>query len=214
MTTKLPPLSNPASFARAIVERITYIEGNPRNYRFNAKDGGLNHEGEEKITTDGATFSLIPIALRVFTASLFKSPEREWLEIFFLNQSGHMSSLLFHSASVERYYDRVGKRVSYDKVSALDSLITVRPLVRKHPEHGIYYVADFFVEPLPEAAIQKADEIRAAFPAIFRKDTVCHPDQMTICQGYYAPGYEEESTEVPAPAPNSRHQKTGQHVPG
>jgi hypothetical protein len=196
MTTNYSPLSDPASFAKALPERVTYLEGLPRNYRFNAKEGTLNYEKEKEITASGSTFSLLPLALRVFTAPLFKGPDRKWLEIFFLNKSGHVCGVLFHSSSVDRFYDAAGKRMVYDGISPISSLITVRPLPRKHPEHGPYYVADFSFEELPAEAMAKAEEMREALPPIYRDDTVTHPDCILLQDGYHAPDYETESTDV------------------
>jgi hypothetical protein len=196
MSTNYSPLSDPAAFSRALPERVTYLEGLPRNYRFNAKNGTLNYETEKEITPSGSAFSLIPLALRVFTAPLFKGPDRKWLEIFFLNKSGHVCGVLFHSSSVARFYDAAGKRMAYDGISPVTSLITVRPLPRKHSEHGPYYVADFSFEELPAAAITKADEIREALPFIYRDDTVTHPDTILLQDGYQAPDYEAQSIEI------------------
>lgn len=196
MTTNYSPLSDPASFAKALPERVTYLEGLPRNYRFNAKEGTLNYEKEKEITSSGSTFTLLPLALRVFTAPLFKGPDRKWLEIFFLNKSGHVCGVLFHSSSVDRFYDAAGKRMVYDGVSPITSLITIRPLPRKHPKHGPYYVADFSFEELPAEAIAKAEEMREVLPPIYRDDTVTHPDCILLQDGYHAPDYEAESTEI------------------
>jgi hypothetical protein len=196
MTTNYSPLSDPASFARALPERVTYLEGLPRNYRFNAKEGSLNYEKEKKITSGGSTFSLLPLALRVFTAPLFKGPDRKWLEIFFLNKSGHLCGVLFHSSSVDRFYNAAGKRMVYDGVSPITSLITVRPLPRKHPEHGSYYVADFSFDELPAEAIAKTEEMREVLPPIYRDDTVTHPETIMLQDGYSAPDYEAQSVEV------------------
>ena len=199
MTTNYSPLSDPASFALAIPERVTYLEGLPRNYRFNAKKGTLNYEDEKEITAPGAAFTLLPLALRVFTAPLFKGTDRKWLEIFFLNRSGHVCGVLFHSSSVERFYNAAGKRMVYDGVSPVTSLITVRPLPRKHPEHGAYYVADFSFEELPPPAVAKAEEMRELLPPIYREDTATHPETVLLQDGYQAPDYEAESVEVSHP---------------
>ncbi|SEQ60789.1 hypothetical protein [Neolewinella agarilytica] len=201
MTTNYSPLSNPDSFAKALPERITYLEGMPRNYRFNAKRGNLNFEDEKEITAGGSAFSLLPLAIRVFRAPLFKGPDRLWLEIFFLNKSGHLCGVLFHSSSVDRFYNAAGKRMVYDRVSPLGSLITVRPLPRMHPEHGPYFVADFTFEDLPTPAQNKAQEIRQAIPPIYRRDTVTHPETMLLQEGYQAPDYEAQSTEITNHAP-------------
>jgi hypothetical protein len=85
----------------------------------------------------------------------------------------------------------------YDGVSPITSLITVRPLPRKHPEHGPYYVADFSFEELPKEAIAKAEAIREALPPIYRDDTVTHPETILLQDGYQAPDYEATSTELP-----------------
>jgi hypothetical protein len=196
MTTNYAPLSDPKSFAKARSERVTYLEGLPRNYRFNAKKGSLNYEDEKEITDGGSSFSLLPLALRVFRAPLFNSPSRMWLEIFFLNKSGHLCGVLFHTSSVDRFYNSAGKRMSYDGISPLSSLITVQPLVRKHAEYGPYYVADFKFEELPPAAAKKAAEMRSILPPIYRSDTVTLPESILLQDGYSAPEIESDTIEI------------------
>lgn len=194
--TKFPPLSNPKSFARAIPERVTYLTGHPRNYRFNAKNGTLNYEDQEQITQPGSTFSLIPLAFRVFEAALFSGKIRDWFEVFFLNQSGQLCGLLFHSASVDRLQQAVSKDLFYEELGILDCVLTVRPIPRNHKEFGPYYVADFLFEEMPPEAKHKAEQIRKALPAIYRDDTTSHPDFIKLQDGYLAPDYEAESIEV------------------
>ena len=194
--TKFPPLSNPQSFARAIPSRVTYLTGRPRNYRFNAKNGTLNYEDQEQITQPGSTFSLIPLAFRVFEAPLFANKVRDWFEVFFLNQSGQLCGLLFHSASVDRLQQAVSKDLFYEELSILDCVLTVRPIPRNHKEFGPYYVADFLFEEMPQDAKDKAGEVRQTLPAIYRDDTVSHPDFIKLQAGYEAPDYEAESIEI------------------
>ncbi len=97
---------------------------------------------------------------------------------------------------MDRFYDAAGKRMVYDGISPISSLITVRPLPRKNPEHGPYYVADFSFEELPAEAMAKAEEMREVLPPIYRDDTVTHPDCILLQDGYHAPDYEAESTEI------------------
>ena len=204
MTTKFPPLSNPASFANIVVERIAYRTGTPRNYRFNAKRGTLNYEDQEAITTTGSTFSLIPLAFRIFSAPLFKGDHRDWVELFFLNQSGHLCGLLFHSSSVDRLEQAMARDLFYEDLSLLDCVLTVRPISRTHEKYGPYYVADFLFEPLPEAAAQKAAAIRATLSPIFRADTVTEEKTIHQQEGY--------RTEAAAPSPlSTATQNTGTH---
>lgn len=196
--TNFPPLSNPASFARAVPERITYLTGRPRNYRFNAKNGTLNYEDQKQITEPGSTFSLIPLAFRVFEGALFAGKTRNWFEVFFLNCSGQLCGLLFHSASVDRLQQAVSRDLFYEELSLLDCILTVRPIPRSHPEHGPYYVADFLFEEMPPTAREKAQAIREHLPPVYRGDTVTHPDTYKLQAGYQAPDYEAESAELPA----------------
>jgi hypothetical protein len=188
--TKYPPLANPASFALAIPDRVKYHKGYPRNYRFNAKNGTLNYEDQEQITKPGSTFSLIPLAFRIFEAPLFSKKTRDWFEVFFLNQSGHLCGLLFHSSSVDRLQQAVAKHLIYDEISILDCVLTVRPIPRSHQEHGPYYVADFLFEEMPQPAKDKAQEIRKAIPAIYRDDTVSHPGFIKLQAGYQSPDFD------------------------
>lgn len=186
--TKYPPLSNPAAFAKAVPERITYHKGHPRNYRFNAKTGVLRFEDEHDITSSGAAFSLIPLAFRIFKASLFGGEEKDWFEVYFLNQSGHVCVLSFHSSSVDRLKRAIVRNLMYDGLTLAECIMTVRPLPRNHEKYGPYYVADFFFEELPQPAADKGTEIRRLLPPIYREDTVSHPDTISLMAGYGHPG--------------------------
>ena len=194
--TKFPPLSNPTAFAKAVPERITYHKGLPRNYRFNAKEGTLNYEDQTAITQSGSTFSLIPLAFRIFKAALFGTELRDWFECFFLNQSGHLCVLSFHSSSVDRLKKAMMRDLIYEGISLWDCILTVRPLPRSHPKHGGYFVADFLFELLPEAAQKKSAEIRAALPAIYREDTITHPDTISLMAGYGYPALFNHAPEI------------------
>ena len=197
--TKFPPLSNPNSFARAIVDRVKYVVGLPRNYRFNAKNGTLNFEDQQQITEPGSAFSIIPLAFRILdNVSLFNDEPRERFEVFFLNQSGHLCDLILHSYSVENLRRATAKYLSYEELSILDCVLTVRPVPRNHPKHGAYYVADFLFEEMPEEAKLRAAEMRSVLSPIYREETVCHPDLTTHAEGYCAPDFEAESTELTA----------------
>ena len=187
MTTIPAPLSSPQDFARAIPARVKYLTGKPRNYRFNAKAGSLNHEGTEIITEPGATFALIPLAARIFRASLFKTQERDWLELFFLNQAGHLCTLAFHSSSVDRFKDALAARAYYDEIDITQALITVKPMPRKHKQHGPYYVAEFQIEALPAAAAAKVHEMREVLAPIYRADTITPPESIILQDGYSIP---------------------------
>ncbi|MEL7163402.1 MAG: hypothetical protein AAFN92_21775, partial [Bacteroidota bacterium] len=161
------------------------------------KNGTLNYEDQKQITEPGSTFSLIPLAFRVFEAPLFTGKTRDWFEVFFLNLSGQLCGLLFHSSSVDRLQQAVSKDLYYDELGILDCILTVRPIPRTHPEHGPYYVADFLFDELPAAAKEKAQLIREHLPAIYREDTVSHPDAFKLHAGYRAPDFAAETTQLP-----------------
>jgi len=127
---------------------IKYLEGLPREYRFNAKTGTLSQGGNLDVTKKGEPFSILPIAYRIFSADMFNYEGKDWAEIFFINERGHMSCMMVHGFSVDALRQCMAD-LFYEDVNLCQTVLTVTP-VQKSNEFGTYYVAQFKATPLPE----------------------------------------------------------------
>ena len=62
-----------------VARRYKYLEGHPRQYRFDAKEGVFNINGNEKL---GRTLTFQPIAWRIFTDNILNMGTKNWAETF------------------------------------------------------------------------------------------------------------------------------------
>lgn len=194
--------------------QVKYRPGFPRNYRFDASRG-LFILGENTITQKGEPIAFIPIAYRIFQDDILGGGLKKWVEFFFINQAGHLCSLLFHGFSVENL-ERKTVDLFYDEVNLSEVILTATP-VEKTKKSGEgkgskYYIADFSYQVLPQ---ESRNEIKLLGETlkIYRSDTLTRNVLLEISVNYYPPFkfMEEEplleaSAETGEVAPNSDNQ--------
>lgn len=152
-----------------------YRTGIPRNYRFNASTGALNLNGESNITKKGASFKLLPIALRIFKDNLFEWGRKLWAEVFFLNSKNQVCSVMFHGYSVENLTS-LESEMFYEDLKIGDVVLTVSPkekTSKKIDENGKnpkYYICDFTFE-AAEAELVQVQKAATEDKLIYRRDT-------------------------------------------
>lgn len=190
----------PASQASQIFAfpEILYLPGFPRAYRFDAKKGVLNFNGEKDITKKGEAFTLIPLAYRIFTDEIMGFSRRLWAELFFLNEAGQMCSLLFHHYSVEQLLRTVGE-LFYEKANLTNVRLSITPEPRQNG-YGSYYVASFRCEPLPEEERTQLAILVDSLPPLYRQDTLTGDVSTNISVNYAPPTSDtpDALAEVPA----------------
>src|SRR3712207_4442785 len=81
-----------------IINKYKYLEGHPKQYRFDAKEGKFNINGTVKLS-DSFTFQ--PIAWRIFEDDIMQMGRKKWAEIFFVDEKQCVCAILFHGWSVE-----------------------------------------------------------------------------------------------------------------
>ena len=148
---------------------IKYLEGLPREYRFNAKEGTVTDSSGNALTKKGEAFSFIPLAYRMFPAEMYNRERKMWAEFFFLNDKGHVSLLMFHGYSVESFQKSLSE-LFYEDATPLQSVITVTPEPKAN-EHGTYYVASFAMAPMPDADAAQIEAIRNGIDPLFQYQT-------------------------------------------
>lgn len=156
-----------------VVSRYKYLEGHPRNYRFDAKEGFFSINGSEKI---GRSLTFQPIAWRIFNDSILGQPAKQWAELFFIDDQKCVSNILFHGYSVDNIF-RLIKPLYYDDHTLANIVLTAtaeRKENTKIQPKGVYYIAQFRYE-LADADLTKQRQEFATENRIFRQDTLSDP---------------------------------------
>jgi hypothetical protein len=168
-----------------IVSKYKYLEGHPRQYRFDAKEGVFNINGDQKL---GKTFTFQPIAWRLFTDNILNMGTKNWAEIFFVDEKNCVSALLFHGYSVDNIF-RLIEPLYYDDLTLADVIISVTPEKKENTKiqpKGVYYIANFSYTMGDEA---KTAELKlfAQENKIFRQETLTDIANIKTAMNYYNP---------------------------
>jgi hypothetical protein len=168
--------------------QIKYRPGFPRHYRFDASRG-LFSLSEMTITKKAEPLSFIPISYRIFKDDILGYGLKKWVEFFFINQLGHVCSLLFHGYSVENL-ERCTHDLFYDEVNLSEVILTVTPIEKTKKEGegkgSKYFIAEFSYKVLSN---EQRNEINLLGEAInvWRADTLTGDSTMELSVNYKPP---------------------------
>ncbi|MCY7359518.1 MAG: hypothetical protein LH609_19090 [Rudanella sp.] len=180
-----------------VVNRYKYLEGHPRQYRFDAKEGVFNINGSEKL---GRTLTFQPVAWRIFTDNILNMGTKNWAELFFIDEKNCVSAVLFHGYSVDNIF-RLIEPLYYDDITLADVVITAvaekkENTARVAPQvqpKGVYYIANFSYklgEPARTAELkQYAQDVK-----VFRQETLTDIANIKTAYNYYNPFYNDDPT--------------------
>ncbi len=165
--------------------RFKYLEGHPRQYRFDAKEGGFNINGAEKL---GNTLTFQPIAWRIFTDNILNMGTKNWAEIFFVDDKNCVSAVLFHGYSVDNIF-RLIEPLYYDDLTLADVVITAvaeKKENNKIQPKGIYHIATFSYK---LGTPERTAELKqfAHEHKIFRQETLTDIANIKTAFNYYNP---------------------------
>ncbi len=183
--TGLKPYQKLHEVSGEVVNRYKYLEGHPRQYRFDAKEGVFNINGSEKL---GRTLTFQPIAWRIFTDNILNMGTKNWAEIFFIDAKNCVSAILFHGYSVDNIF-RLIEPLYYDDLTLADVVITAvaeRKENTKIQPKGIYHIATFsYTLGDPE----RTSELKqfANDTKIFRQETLTDIANIKTALHYYNP---------------------------
>ena len=172
-------------FSNGKAPRFKYLEGHPRQYRFDAKEGVFNINGTDKL---GRVLTFQPIAWRIFTDNILNMGTKNWAEIFFIDEKNCVSAVLFHGYSVDNIF-RLIEPLYYDDLTLADVVITAvaeKKENNKIQPKGVYYIANFSYK---MAEGDKTAEIKqyVAQTKIFRQETLTDVANVKTAQGYFNP---------------------------
>ena len=184
----LPSLETSFANAETGELQIKYRPGFPRHYRFDASKG-LFSLSEMNITKKSEPLSLIPISYRLFQDDILGYGLKKWAEFFFINQLGHVCSLLFHGYSVENL-ERCTSDLFYDEVNLSEVILTVMPIEKTKKEGegkgNKYFIADFSYKVLSN---EQRNEIKLLGESlnVWRTDTLTGNSSMELSINYNPP---------------------------
>ncbi len=167
-----------------------YLEGHPRQYRFDAKEGIFNINGTEKLggPTNGRTLTFQPIAWRIFTDNILNMGTKNWAEIFFIDEKNCVSAVLFHGYSVDNIF-RLIEPLFYDDLTLADVVITAMAEKKENTKiqpKGVYYIATFSYK-LADSEETKALKGFATKEKIYRQETLTDIANIKTSYNYFNP---------------------------
>ena len=197
-TGHLKPYQKVHELTGEVVSKYKYLEGHPRQYRFDAKEGVFNINGTEKM---GRTLTFQPIAWRIFTDNILNMGTKNWAEIFFIDEKNCVSAVLFHGYSVDNIF-RLIEPLYYDDLTLADVVITAiaekKEYTKSQPK-GVYYIATFSYK---MADVEQTKELQqfAQEAKIFRQETLTDIANIKTAMNYYNPfaNIAEETALLPA----------------
>ena len=176
-----------------IVDKYKYLEGHPRQYRFDAKEGVFNINGTDKL---GRTLTFQPIAWRIFTDAILGQGRKNWVELFFIDEKNCVASVLFHSYSVDNIF-RLIEPLYYDDLTLADVVITAIAEKKENTKiqpKGIYYIAQFSYK-MADVEQTKTLKSFATDRRIFRQETLTDVADIKTSRNYYNPFAQAEGLE-------------------
>jgi hypothetical protein len=172
------------------MSHFKYLEGHPRQYRFDAKEGIFNINGTEKLggPTNGRTLTFQPIAWRIFTDNILNMGTKNWAEIFFIDEKNCVSAVLFHGYSVDNIF-RLIEPLFYDDLTLADVVITAVAEKKENTKiqpKGVYYIATFSYK-LADPEETKVLKAFGQSNKIFRQETLTDIANIKTAYNYFNP---------------------------
>jgi hypothetical protein len=176
-----------------------YLEGHPKQYRFDAKEGLFSIHGIEQL---GDTFTFQPIAWRIFSDNILRMGTKNWAEIFFMDEKNCVSALLFHGYSVDNMYKLI-EPLFYDDLTLADVVITAKAEKKENTKitpKGVYYIAGFSYQLAPREKVQEVQDF-VRDNKIFRQETLTDLAHIKVASGFYNPLAKGSADLIHHPAP-------------
>ena len=181
----LKPYQKVNELSGQIINKYKYLEGHPRQYRFDAKEGVFNINGTEKL---GRTLTFQPLAWRIFNDNILNMGTKNWAEIFFIDEKDCVSSVLFHGYSVDNIF-RLIEPLYYDDLTLADAVITVIAEKKENTKiqpKGIYYIATFSYK-MADPATSNELKAYSTDTHIFRQETLTDIANVKTSFNFYNP---------------------------
>lgn len=164
-----------------ISDIFRYIEGEPKQYRYNSQTGQFNIDGDTPVLDKSGKpikeFSFQPFVFRIFEDGLFNRSREAWAELFFIDALNCVSSIMFNGTTLTELRG-VMKKLIYDgnePLNLCDVVLTVRPekLTSKNDSTKSWFIGRFEYKLADPESVQQLAEYAADCP-IYRRDTLKH----------------------------------------
>ena len=172
-----------------VVDKYLYIPGNPKQYRFDAKEGKFSiHYDENNIERLGTSLSFQPIAWRIFSDDILGQGLKKWAELFFIDEADCVSGLLIHGYSVANL-ERLITPLVYNRIKLNEVVLTVNAVKREYNKtqpKGVYYIASFTYTPADKALTQELSEYVQTIK-IYRRETLTEFGKTQVARNVFNP---------------------------
>ena len=163
---------------------VKYLQGNPKDYRYDGRDGSFKLGANPIIDEKGKvlkTFSLTPMAFRVFEENLFGRGRKEnWIELFFIDEKNALSCIMFNGTSASSLQN-LQREIFYEDLSLCDVKLTVSG-VEKSNDKGKWSQAMFTAEPIAPEERQNLREVEEKLQP-FCNDTLTDTAVYALSEG-------------------------------
>lgn len=122
---------------------FNYIEGMPRDWRFDSKNGGFNIGGKKQL---GSEIKIQPIAFRFFEGDILGLGAKKWVELYFIEpETKNVAALLLHNYSLPQL-EQVVQDLYYEKAKLVDVILTIGQEKVESKAGQKFHVATFSAE--------------------------------------------------------------------
>jgi len=177
-----------------VKDKFLYFPGMPKGYRFDARTGQFNIEGKKPLLDKKGSpvknFTFQPISFRFFTDQMFGRERVErWIEIFFADERGHISAIMFNGTNVEPFETLLRTECLYEGITLTDLVITATPtqVTSKKDPSKSWYVVELTSDLADEEVTKQLSQFDEDFK-IFRKETVNDNAVLGLVKSHYFEG--------------------------
>lgn len=186
----VPVWKKPDEETGEYTSKFRYLEGRPRQIRFDAKEGHFTVEGKEIL---GPSLTFQPLAWRIFEDNILELGRKKWAELFYADERHRICAVLFHGFSVENLL-KLRESLFYDEKSLSEVRLTAtaeRKENTKITPKAVYHIAEFgYVEGDQEAGAEGAAFARDNF--VYRDETYTENATVKFQHGYRVPHREAD----------------------
>lgn len=178
------------------VSTIKYLNGHPRQVRFDAKAGTFNIGGTVPL---GNTLEFVPLAWRIFQDNILNMGRKTWAELYFVDEKRAVCAVLFHGYSVENIY-RLIEPLFYDDLTLGQVKVKVTPEKKQTVKDGktaTYYIAGFSYSAADPAEVELLRQY-AEDVCIWREETYTGLASLKTSYGYEVPEEVEQPAQLEA----------------
>ncbi|GAB3562617.1 hypothetical protein GCM10027578_05080 [Spirosoma luteolum] len=162
-----------------ISDIFRYIEGEPKQYRYNSQTGQFNIDGDTPVLDKSGKpvkeFTFQPFVFRIFEDGLFNRNLEAWAELFFIDALNCVSSIMFNGTTLSELRGVIKKLIyeGNEPLNLCDVVLTVRPekMTSKNDHTKSWFIGRFSYQLADPASVQQLAEYAADCP-IYRRDTL------------------------------------------